>query len=88
METLANLERALGEKGGEHSLTTETASLNDGDSVTFPGNVVFAWADSGDDTAVAMVTGTSGADVTVGVKAIADGSAGGAASVTVNAVHE
>jgi hypothetical protein len=88
METLSNLEQAIGEQAGDHKLSTETAELNDGDTVTFPGDVVLAWADSDDDTAVAMVTGTSDGDVTVGVKAIDDGTAGGPANVTVVAVHE
>lgn len=89
METLANLEQALGEQGGEHKITTETADLNDADTVTFPGDVVVAWADAQVNDHVANVTGTSGADVTVAVRDMSDATAAGSAqSVTVVAVHE
>lgn len=89
METLSSLNQPLGEKSGEHKLTTETASLNDGDTVTFPGTIVDSWATSNVADHNAVVTGESGADATVAVKeADTNSAAGSAQSVTVFAIHE
>jgi hypothetical protein len=77
-----------GKGTGDKALSVVTANVDDGNSVTMDGDIHTAWAEAPDGTNVAAVTGTNGADATVAVNAIADGSAGAGVDVTVYAVVE
>lgn len=73
---------------GSHRLSSETASLADGDTVTFEGDIVEAWADSNAAGVTAHVTDETDSTATLEVLSISDGTAAAASSVTVFAVIE